>query len=80
MPKKPNPTPTPTLSPTPNPNPNPDLNPDQVCAKDQFNDGCDVYLAKPHQCGYFDIPGFHSMEMCCARAGGRTPSPTQPQP
>ena len=37
-------------------------------------------MIKPYQCDYFDIPGFNSMEMCCACGGGTIVSPPLPPP
>ena len=49
-------------------------------AKDRYSDGCKAYEEKPFQCGAFDIPGFSSMEMCCACGGGARVSPPLPPP
>ena len=49
-------------------------------ATDRFSDGCAEYARKPNTCGNFDMPGFNSMEMCCACGGGVTVSPPAPPP
>ena len=44
-------------------------------ATDRYSDGCRAYALKPYTCGSFDVPGFSSLEMCCACGGGDTISP-----
>ena len=44
-------------------------------ATDRYSDGCRAYALKPYTCGTFDVPGFSSLEMCCACGGGDTISP-----
>ena len=49
-------------------------------ATDRYSDGCAAYARKPYTCGTFDVPGFSSIEMCCACGGGDTISPPASPP